>query len=590
MRYPNSLHSKVGFSLVLLSLVMFICSDVQASDQSLPAMPAAAATLFTALVPISDPANGSEDFFGFSVSLSADGNTALVGSPGADVSGATLAGKVYVFTRSGGSWSSAPVATFTEPNAQSNNEFGFSVALSADGNTALVGTCCTPQNGQGGAGAAYVFTRSGGNWSPTPVATLVEPSAGANHHFGVSVALAGTTALVGAPDSNGSDGATYVFAENGGSWSLSATFSGSTNGGGFGTVVALSADAGTALVGAPKVNSGAGEAYIFTASGGAWIATPAASLVNPGAGNDGFGSSVALANGVALIGAPRDMQGSVTGAGAAYVYTASGGVWPTTPSVTLAEPIPGAGNQFGVSAALSADGSTAFIGARNGSSSKSYLYRQSSGVWATNPGASFNEPDPLADANFSSSLALSNDGSTAMLGAPNIIYAIADSTADLLALAMTSAPTTVNVGQGLTYSFTVSNNSTSDVTGLTLTDSLPANVTFVSATTAGGACNNNNNTVTCTLPTLAVAGQWQPSITVNAVNAGTPKNSASVSATANDPFMANNTASVINTINAENTGGGGGSGGGGGGGGGALGGVSLLILGLLVRRKRRLHC
>ncbi|HKM87349.1 MAG TPA: hypothetical protein VJX48_01975, partial [Xanthobacteraceae bacterium] len=94
---------------------------------------------------------------GYSVALSADGTTAIVGGPddNADI------GAAWVFTRSGGVWTQQGSKLVAGDAAGTSVEFGYSVALSADGNTAIIGG---PAD-NGSIGAAWVFTRSGGVWT-----------------------------------------------------------------------------------------------------------------------------------------------------------------------------------------------------------------------------------------------------------------------------------------------------------------------------------------------------------------------------------------------------------------------------------------
>ena len=127
----------------------------------------------------SDAATG--DGFGWSVGLSSDGNTALVG--------ASNKNSAYVFTRSGAAWTQQQKLT----DAAYGDFFGRSVGLSSDGNTALVGA----SNKNLAQGAAYVFTRSGAAW--TQQQELTAPDAAYNDGFGWSVVLSsdGNTALLG---------------------------------------------------------------------------------------------------------------------------------------------------------------------------------------------------------------------------------------------------------------------------------------------------------------------------------------------------------------------------------------------------------
>ena len=184
------------------------------------------------------PAN---DYFGASVTL--DGDTVLVGASwnGDDGNNSSL---VYVFTRSDTAWSQQ--AKLTAEDAAAKDLYCVSVVLNGD--TALVGT----HYGDGNkSGTAYVFTRSGTAWSRQ--AKLTAGDAAEDDHFGISVALNGDTALVGAPydDDGGSDSSSaYVFTRSGTAWSLQAklTAGDAAADDGFGRSVALDGD--SALVGA----------------------------------------------------------------------------------------------------------------------------------------------------------------------------------------------------------------------------------------------------------------------------------------------------------------------------------------------------
>ena len=155
--------------------------------------------------------------------MALSGDTALVGACEQDRRRQDHAGAAYVFTRSGTSWSQQ--AELTASDAAANDNFGSSVALSGD--TALVGAYDKTVGGKRGAGAAYVFTRSGTSWSQQ--AELTASDAAAGDWFGNSVALSGDTALVGAygktVGGQNSAGAAYVFTRSGTSWSQQAELS-----------------------------------------------------------------------------------------------------------------------------------------------------------------------------------------------------------------------------------------------------------------------------------------------------------------------------------------------------------------------------
>jgi hypothetical protein len=142
---------------------------------------------------------------GFSVSLSADGNTAILG-------GNSPVGGAWVFTRSGGIWSQqGPPLTGT--GAVGNADQGLSVSLSSDGNTAVIGG----PHDDNDTGAAWVFTRSGGVWTQQGPKLLGRGVIGAAElGFSVSVSADGNTAIVGGPFDSSGFGAAWVFTRSGG--------------------------------------------------------------------------------------------------------------------------------------------------------------------------------------------------------------------------------------------------------------------------------------------------------------------------------------------------------------------------------------
>jgi FG-GAP repeat len=146
-------------------------------------------------------------------------------------------------------------AKLTAADGASGDSFGWSVAIS--GSTAVVGADAKNSN----TGAAYVFTRSGSTW--TRQAELTSSDGAANDFFGLSVAISGSTAVVGAPGKNTFTGAAYVFTRSGSAWSQQAelTASGGVGGDDFGVSVALSGS--TTAAGAPFKNSSTGAAYVF---------------------------------------------------------------------------------------------------------------------------------------------------------------------------------------------------------------------------------------------------------------------------------------------------------------------------------------
>ncbi|TML00240.1 MAG: hypothetical protein E6G34_01755 [Actinobacteria bacterium] len=292
--------------------------------------------------------------FGFRVSVSSDGNTALIGGP---VDNSSVGG-AWVFVRSEGSWSQqGPKLTGAEEVGSA--EFGIGTALSADGNTAMVGAL----NDNGGVGAAWVFVRSEGSWSQQG-AKLTGSGETGKGHFGLRVALSesGDTALIGAGTDNSSAGAAWVFVRSEGSWSQQGaklTGSGEVGEAHVGYSVALSADGNTALVGGLADSSEAGATWVFVRSGGSWSQQGSKLTGGGEVGRGLFGYSVALSadGNTALIGG----RGDNTGVGAAWVFTRSGSTWEQAGTKLTAADASGAG-LFGAGVALSSDGTTALVG------------------------------------------------------------------------------------------------------------------------------------------------------------------------------------------------------------------------------------
>jgi hypothetical protein len=358
--------------------------------------------------------DSNESNLGSSVALSSDGATALVGAPSA--------ADVFVNGSGQGSWGSltTPTATLTGPSGDPSGGYGYSLALSSDGTTALVGA----------KGAAYIFQTSS-SWaaSAAVIATLVGAS-GSSAFASVALSSDGTTALIGESDADGGAGAAYIFhVSTEDSWVSSSTPNATltntpnTSTDGLGKSVALASDGKLALVGAPGVNSGAGAVYVFYVSSvGSWmgpISSPTATLTSSSpSANDQLGSAVALSSDgtTALTSAPDK--------GAAYVFQATGeSAWasaPTTPIATLTN----GSSSLGSAIALSGDGKTALFGAQsaNSSAGAAYLYHVSSeDSWEsiTAPTATLTKSGGFID-ELGSAVALSSDGTIALIGAEGV--------------------------------------------------------------------------------------------------------------------------------------------------------------------------
>jgi hypothetical protein len=350
--------------------------------------------------------------FGEIVALSSDGNTALIGGPN-DANGT---GAAWVFVRSGSTWEQQGTK-LTGIGESGKAHFGNGAALSADGNTAVI----SGGGDNGEAGAAWVFTRNEGSWEQQgPKLTGGEESGAGHFGFRVAVSAAGDTVLVGGPLDASGAGAAWVFTRNEGTWEQQGPklIGGEESGTGeFGVSVALSADGNTALIGGGGDNGESGAAWVFARNGSAWEQQGPKLTGAEEVGNAHFGFRVALAadGNTALVGGGAD-NGEL---GAVWTFTRSDSTWSQQGSKLTASDETGKAH-FGYSLAVSADGSTALIGglADNSEAGAAWQFDRSESTW-TQQGSKLTASDETGKALFGYSVALSGDATTALIGGAN---------------------------------------------------------------------------------------------------------------------------------------------------------------------------
>jgi hypothetical protein len=269
-------------------------------------------------------------------------------------------------------------------------------AVALDGDTLVVGA---PLDGTvHHRGVVFVYARTGSTWSLQATLTSSTPMVNSMERFGAALALEGDSLVVGAPGDGcgtggidppcfigglGSSGAAYVFTRTGTTWTqqvyLKAALPRVSDG--FGAAVALSGD--TLVVGAPGNDSGAvgvgsdaadeaapdaGAAYVFVRTGSTWAQQAFVKASNTGE-EDAFGSAVAVDGDTLAIGAYAEASNAIgidgnqandlaPFAGAAYVFARSGSTWAQQAYVKSDEPV---ASRFGTSLAL--DGDRLFVGA-----------------------------------------------------------------------------------------------------------------------------------------------------------------------------------------------------------------------------------
>jgi trimeric autotransporter adhesin len=346
----------------------------------------------------------------------------------------------------------AQQAVLTATNAGSNDQFGFSAAISGD--TIVIGAPGEDSNSTGvgsaptesaeDSGAAYVFVRSNGSW--TQQAYLKASNTEAYDGFGSTVAISGGTIIVGAvgEDSNGISqadnsalfsGAVYIFHRSGSNWSQQAylkaprpvqsyNFGNSVGISGDSIVVGSVRDAGTG-------GSQSGAAYVFTRTSSTWTLQATLKASNA-AISDFFGDSVAISGETIVVGAHgEDSNGTggpsdntVSSSGAAYVFVRANGAW--SQQAYLKASNPGATDVFGRAVAIWGD--TIVVGARGedsngssqtdnsaGESGAAYVFSRTGTTWTQQ--AYLKASNPGIGHSFGFSVAISRD--TIVVGAPS---------------------------------------------------------------------------------------------------------------------------------------------------------------------------
>jgi len=381
------------------------------------------------------------DTFGLTVSVS--GDTLVVGAYFEDSASRTeqgdnnadSSGAVYVFRRTGTMWMQE--AYLKASTIEAGDRFGASVSVSGD--RLAVGADAEDSDGSGQAnngainsGAVYIFHRVGSVWTQEAFIKASNPSA--IDFFGV-VSLSGDFLVVGAHVEDGTginvnptanegatdSGAAYVFRRNGTTWVQEAYLKASNTDPDdhFGISVSISGD--TIVVGAPfedgagtgvgaTDNNGAtdaGAAYVYRRIGGVWMFDVKLKASNTNAG-DFFGRGVAISGDVIVVGAPGEDSNAIginagaagesnngaAGAGAAYVFRRTAGVWAQEAYVKASNSE--AGDGLGISVAISGDlfgagaegedsVATGVDGAQTNGADDSgavYVFRFATGAWA----------------------------------------------------------------------------------------------------------------------------------------------------------------------------------------------------------------
>ncbi len=275
-------------------------------------------------------ANNSSDFFGRSISMNSSGDVIAVGATGDEIS-VSNSGLAYIFRSSSAGWNEEKVLTGSVTTT--NDSFGYSISINSNANILLVGSLLDEVS-YSDSGIVYVFRSSSIGWNQEKILTG-SFSTNSNDNFGYSLAInsSGNLAIVGSPqDETGSTtsvGITYIFRSSSAGWNeekvLTGSFANNTNDQ-FGNSVAVNSIGDRIVVGAwldeTGSTTGVGLTYIFNSSSTGWNEEKVLTGSYANNTSDNFGTSITINSlgDVIAVGAQSDELPSLSDTGLAYIY------------------------------------------------------------------------------------------------------------------------------------------------------------------------------------------------------------------------------------------------------------------------------
>lgn len=260
---------------------------------------------------ISAPAGAGD----FAIKVALAGTTAVIAAPTTSVDGNSNQGAIYVYTETGGTWNTTSPIELSASDGEAGDEFGGGIAISSNGSE-IVATRNRSVGSGDWQGAFYVYSVVAGAWTQTDDTTQSFDEQAA---YGWGVSISGPNVVVGAPDLTSYEGAAYAYSDIGGTWSQDGTAITESDpgiGDFFGLSVAVSGS--TAVIGAPGYN-GSGTVYVFSIGGGSWDLLTQDTPSDLGSSAN-FGDAIAMSGSAVVVGAPYLSSGGVV-----YNFVVSGG-------------------------------------------------------------------------------------------------------------------------------------------------------------------------------------------------------------------------------------------------------------------------
>ncbi len=314
---------------------------------------------------------GADDYFGYSAKISKNGEYAIVGANQEDYDAGNTrpnAGAAYIFVKSGGSWSQQ--AKLQASDALSADGFGIDVAISEDGTYAIVGANYGGTgSGNDNHGSVYVFIRSGTTWTQQQEINAGDAQEGAQFGQSIDINADGSYIAIGTPYWNSSNyGAVYVWTRSGTTWSQQQRIQQSSPGANdqFGFTTRISDNGDYIMATAPyKYSTDRGMCFVWIRSGTTW--TEQASFQSTDIENEdrlGFGGDISGDGQYVIVGSSWEDGGSgnpIDRAGAAYIFLRTGTSWAQQAKLVASDA--GQTDSFGYRCSISTDGSFAVVGA-----------------------------------------------------------------------------------------------------------------------------------------------------------------------------------------------------------------------------------
>jgi uncharacterized repeat protein (TIGR01451 family) len=414
-----------------------------------------------------DPSPATNEEFGNAVALLPSGNQLVVAARSDRVDGANAVGAVYVLTTTTGLIS----RTITDTAGEVGDYFGYSIAVS--GTTVLVGDQLKNSGVISHTGSAFLFDTGTG----ALLQTFTETVPTAQDKFGSAVAIVSDTAvLVGVPYYSTGDqdvGRAYICLLADGTCPTAIDSPSATAGGFFGLSVAA---LGNYFAIAAPFDGTHGTVYVYTTTTGLLYKT--ITLTGPTTG-DYFGSSMSNVNGNLLIGAQNGGTGVINTPGAAYLYSPSGVLLRAFHNPNATE----SGALFG--AAVAGDGNIVLIGAPIASAGqgRAYVFNATTGALMD----TLQKQSPVAGDHFGNAVDML--GETFVVGAPGdsqgasgagAVYRFGPAPASFATSSKSVNTTTVKAGGVFTYTLNLVNSGTISA-GFALTDTLDSHLILVAA-------------------------------------------------------------------------------------------------------------